>query len=255
MDREKQIIKTSIVGIIANIALASFKAVVGLLSRSVAITLDAVNNLSDALSSIITIIGTKIANKKPDKKHPLGHGRVEYLSTLVISIIILYAGVTALIESVKKIIHPEVPDYSAAAIIIVTVAIFVKIFLGLYVKKKGNEYKSDALIASGTDALFDSIISTATLVAAIVFIITGFSLESYLGVIISLIIIKSGFEMIRETISEILGERVDADIARKVKSIIKEFPDVYGAYDLWTRNANWFGTYRGSRNINSQGVG
>ena len=236
MDREKQIIKTSIVGIIANIALASFKAVVGLLSRSVAITLDAVNNLSDALSSIITIIGTKIANKKPDKKHPLGHGRVEYLSTLVISIIILYAGVTALIESVKKIIHPEVPDYSAAAIIIVTVAIFVKIFLGLYVKKKGNEYKSDALVASGTDALFDSIISTATLVAAIVFIITGFSLESYLGVIISLIIIKSGFEMIRETISEILGERVDADIARKVKSIIKEFPDVYGAYDLVIHN-------------------
>ena len=91
MEREKQIIKTSIIGIIANIALASFKAVVGLLSRSVAITLDAVNNLSDALSSIITIIGTKIANKKPDKKHPLGHGRVEYLSTLVISIIILYS--------------------------------------------------------------------------------------------------------------------------------------------------------------------
>ena len=236
MDREKQIIKTSIVGIIANIALASFKAVVGLLSRSVAITLDAVNNLSDALSSIITIIGTKIANKKPDKKHPLGHGRVEYLSTLVISIIILYAGVTALIESVKKIIHPEVPDYSAAAIVIVTVAIFVKIFLGLYVKKKGNEYKSDALAASGTDALFDSIISTATLVAAIVFIMTGFSLESYLGVIISLIIIKSGFEMIRETISEILGERVDSDLARNVKKLIKEFPDVYGAYYLVIHN-------------------
>ena len=139
MEREKQIIKTSIIGIIANIALASFKAVVGLLSRSVAITLDAVNNLSDALSSIITIVGTKIANKKPDKKHPLGHGRVENLSTLVISIIILYAGVTALIESIKKIINPETPDYSKAALIIVTVAIFVKIFLGLYVKKKGEE--------------------------------------------------------------------------------------------------------------------
>jgi len=236
MEREKHIIKTSIIGIIANIALASFKAVVGLLSRSVAITLDAVNNLSDALSSIITIIGTKIANKKPDKKHPLGHGRVEYLSTLVISIIILYAGVTALIESVKKIINPETPDYSKAAIIIVTVAIFVKIFLGLYVKKKGEEYKSDALKASGTDALFDSIISTATLVAAIIFITTGFSLESYLGVVISIIIIKSGIDMIRETISEILGERVDPDIARKVKGLITEFPDVNGAYDLVIHN-------------------
>lgn len=236
MEREKAIVRTSIIGIIANILLAGFKAVVGLLSRSVAITLDAVNNLSDALSSIITIIGTKIAGKKPDKKHPLGHGRVEYLSTLVISVIILYAGVTSLVESIKKIIHPETPDYSKAALIIVTVAIFVKIFLGLYVKKKGVDYKSDSLVASGKDALFDSVISSATLVAAIIFIFTGLSLESYLGVIISFIIIKSGFDMIRETISEILGERVDSDLARNVKKAITEFPGVNGAYDLVIHN-------------------
>ena len=236
MEREKAIVRTSIIGIIANILLAGFKAVVGLLSRSVAITLDAVNNLSDALSSIITIIGTKIAGKKPDKKHPLGHGRVEYLSTLIISVIILYAGVTSLVESIKKIIHPETPDYSKAAIVIVTVAIFVKIFLGLYVKKKGVDYKSDSLVASGKDALFDSVISSATLVAAIIFILTGLSLESYLGVIISFIIIKSGFDMIRETISEILGERVDSDLARNVKKAITEFPEVNGAYDLVIHN-------------------
>ena len=236
MQREKGIIRTSIIGIIANIFLAGFKAVVGLLSKSVAITFDAVNNLSDALSSIITIIGAKIAGKQPDKKHPLGHGRVEYLSAMIIAIIILYAGVTALIESIKKIIHPETPDYSTAAIVIVTVAIFVKIFLGLYVRKKGQEYKSDALVGSGKDALFDAVISTATLIAAIVFILSGVSLESYLGVIISGIIIKSGIDMLRETISEILGERVDADLARNVKQIITEFPDVGGAYDLVIHN-------------------
>ena len=162
MDREKQIIKTSIIGIIANVFLASFKAGVGLLSHSVAVVLDAVNNLSDALSSIITIIGTKLAAKEPDKKHPLGHGRYEYLTAMVISVIVLYAGFTSLIESVKKIISPEKPDYSTISLIIIAVAVLVKIILGTYVKKVGRDVKSDSLIASGTDALFDSIISAVS---------------------------------------------------------------------------------------------
>ena len=236
MDRERVIVRVSIVGIIANIFLAGFKAVVGVLSSSVAVILDAVNNLSDALSSIITIIGAKLANKQPDKKHPLGHGRVEYLSTMAISIIILYAGFTSLIESVKKIIHPITPDYSVTSLIIISVAVVVKIFLGTYVKRNGQRVNSDSLVASGTDALFDSIISAATLLAAIIFTVSGLSLESYLGVIISVIIIKSGFEMLRDTISEILGERVDPEIAHKIKQIIISFPEVRGAYDLILHN-------------------
>ena len=232
MEREKQIIKTSIIGIVANVFLAGFKAMVGLLSHSVAITLDAINNLSDAISSIITIVGAKIAGKVPDKKHPLGHGRIEYLSTLAIAVIILYAGFTALIESVKKIISPTTPDYKAVSLVIVVVAIFVKIFLGLYVKKVGKEVNSDSLVASGTDALFDSIISTATLVAAIVFILTGFSLEAYLGVVISIIIIKSGIEMISDTTSEILGQRIDSELSKNIKNIVTSFDEVRGAYDL-----------------------
>ncbi len=235
-NREQIIIKTSIIGIIANLFLAGFKAGVGLLANSVAIVLDAVNNLSDALSSIITIVGTKIAGKAPDKKHPLGHGRVEYLTTLAIAIIILYAGFTSLIESIKKIIHPVTPQYTKVGLLIIVVAVFVKIGLGTYVQGKGRKVDSDTLIASGKDALFDAIISAATVFAAIVFIISGLSLESYLGVIISAIIIKSGFDMIRETVSEILGERVDSDIAIKVKEIIVSFPEVSGAYDLVIHN-------------------
>ncbi|MBQ5523750.1 MAG: cation diffusion facilitator family transporter, partial [Oscillospiraceae bacterium] len=112
--REKTIIRTSIIGIIANVFLAAFKAVVGVLSHSIAIILDAVNNLSDAGSSLITIVGTKLAGREPDKKHPFGYGRIEYLSAMIISVIVLYAGVTSLVESVKQIIHPETPEYSTA---------------------------------------------------------------------------------------------------------------------------------------------
>ena len=121
--RDQVIIRTSGIGIAANILLAAFKAVIGLVTHSIAITMDAVNNLSDALSSVITIVGTKLATRQPDKEHPWGHGRAEYLSAMVISVIVLYAGVTSLIESVQKIIHPQTPDYSLTALVIVAVGV------------------------------------------------------------------------------------------------------------------------------------
>lgn len=237
MDREKKIIQTSIIGIIANLFLSGFKAGVGLLSHSVAIVLDAVNNLSDALSSIITIVGTKLASRAPDKDHPLGHGRYEYLTAMVIAVIVLYAGFAALVESIKKIIHPQTPDYSVVTIVIVVVAIFVKLILGTYVKKTGEKVKSDSLIASGTDAFFDAIISTATLIAAIIFMLTGLSLESYLGVIISVIILKAGYDILMDTISELLGKRIDSELSKKVKStVVDSFEEVTGVYDLVIHN-------------------
>ena len=131
-NREKIIVRTSIIGILVNILLAAFKAVVGMLSHSIAVVMDAVNNLSDAMSSVITILGTKLAGKEPDKKHPLGYGRIEYLSAMIISVIVLYAGVSSLVESVKKILHPETPDYSATALLIIAVAVVAKIILGKF---------------------------------------------------------------------------------------------------------------------------
>lgn len=236
-NREKIIVRTSVLGIVANIALASFKALVGLLSHSIAITLDAVNNLTDALSSVVTIIGTKLAGKPADKKHPFGHGRAEYLSALVIAVIIMYAGVTALIESVKKIINPNTPEYTPNVLIIVGTAVVVKIALGLFVKAMGRRTNSDSLVASGQDALMDSIISASTLLAAAIFLIFNISLEAYLGVIISFAIIKSGVETLRETLSKILGERIDADMAHALKrTVISIDPEIYGAYDLVLNN-------------------
>lgn len=234
--RDKTIVRTSVIGIVANVFLAGFKAAVGLLSGSIAIVLDAVNNISDAASSVITIVGTKLAGKEPDKKHPFGHGRVEYLSAMVISVLVLYAGVTSLVESVKAILHPEVPDYSTAALVIVAVGVLVKILLGRYVKSVGEKVHSDSLVNSGEDATLDSIISASTLVAAIIYLVWHISLEAWLGAVISLVILKSGVEMLRGTISQLLGERVDAQMARDIKVTVCSFPQVSGAYDLVLNN-------------------
>ena len=235
-NRNAVIIRTSIIGIITNVLLAGFKAAVGLITHSIAIVLDAVNNISDAGSSLITIVGTRLAGKEPDKKHPFGYGRIEYLSAMVISVIVLYAGITSLVESVKQIIHPETPDYSAVSLVIVGVAVVVKILLGRYVKGVGVRVNSDSLVNSGEDATLDSIISASTLVAAAVFLLTGLSLEAWLGAIISVVIIKSGLEMFRDTISRILGERNDTELAAAIRKTVTGFPGVEGAYDLVLNN-------------------
>ena len=236
VSREKTIVKTSIIGIIANVFLAGFKAVVGLMTNSIAIVLDAVNNISDAGSSLITIVGTKLAAKEPDKKHPFGYGRIEFLSAMIISVIVLYAGITSFVESVKQIIHPETPDYNTISLVIVAVAVVVKILLGRYVKGVGVKVNSDSLINSGEDATLDSIISASTLVAAGIFLIFHIALEAWLGAIISIVIIKSGIEMLRDTISQILGERNDTELAKKIHDTVVSFPGVKGAYDLVLNN-------------------
>ena len=236
VSRDSVIIRTSVIGILTNVFLAAFKAVVGVVSHSIAVTLDAVNNLSDALSSIITIVGTKLAGKSPDKKHPLGHGRVEYLSAMIVSGIVLYAGITSAVESVKKIIHPEAAEYSTVSLIIIAVAIAVKLILGKYVKKQGEMVNSGSLVASGSDATFDAILSASVLASAIIFLTTGISLEAWVGVVIAVFIIRSGIEMVTETLDDILGKRADSDVTVRIKRILSEEPEVRGAYDLFLYN-------------------
>ncbi len=231
-NRDKIIIRTSVIGILANVLLAGFKALVGIVSHSIAVLLDAVNNLSDALSSIITIVGTKLSGRLPDKKHPLGYGRVEYLSAMVVSGIVLYAGITSAVESVKKIIQPEQPDYSVVSLVIIAVAVAVKIALGRYVKAQGKKVNSGSLVASGSDAMFDAILSASVLACALLFMLTGLSLEAYVGAVISVFIIKSGIEMMIETLNEILGMRADKETTDRVKALLREEDPVRGAYDL-----------------------
>ena len=236
LDRQRIIIRTSIIGIIANLLLATFKAVIGILSNSIAVTLDAVNNMSDALSSVVTIIGTKLAGKPPDKKHPLGYGRIEYVTTMIIAAIVLYAGITSLTESIDKIINPVVADYSTVSLMIITAAVIVQVVLGRYVKSVGEKVNSGSLVASGQDALFDAVLSASVLASALIFVTTGIGLEAYVGTLISIFIIKSGIEMIRDAVDEILGMRVDKEESEAIKATICEEDGVSGAYDLILHN-------------------
>lgn len=236
MSRQEKIVKTSIIGIVVNLILVAFKAFVGIATNSIAITLDAVNNLTDALSSIITIIGAKLAGKAPDKDHPYGYGRIEYFSSVIIAAIVLWAGITALMESWPKIFTPDVTNYTNVSLLIIAVAVVVKFVLGQYVKRVGEDINSQALVASGSDAFFDSILSLSTLIAAIISIFFNISLEGILGVIISIVIIKASIDMLRETLDSMIGARVDSDLSKKIKDSILEIPRIYGVYDLSLHN-------------------
>lgn len=236
MNRERKIIQTSVIGIIGNILLVAAKATIGLIAGSISIILDAVNNLTDTLSSIITIIGTKLSTKKPDKKHPYGHGRIEYVTSLAVSVIILVAGGTAIYESIQSLINKTTAVYSNISLIVISVAILVKVALGLYYRKVAKEVNSDALKGSGIDALFDAILSLTTLIGAIVAMFTGVAIEGYLGIVIGLFIIKSGIDILRSAISSIIGERSSDEVAIDIKQTVTSFPGVIGAYDLILNN-------------------
>ena len=234
--RMKLIMRTSIIGIAVNAFLAVFKVIVGTLANSIAVVLDGVNNFADAGSSLITIIGTALAGKPADKKHPFGYGRIEYLTALIISGLVVYAGVTSLTEAISAIIHPEEPDYSMLSLIIIGVAVVVKLGLALFTQKMGKKANSDSLIASGKEAILDVTVSTATLAAAIIFKIWGVAIEAYIGAVISLIIIKSGIDLLGETLSKIIGEPAEIQMVVDVKKTIAGFEGVRGVYDLVMNN-------------------
>ena len=235
-DRDRVIVRTSLIGILANLALAGGKAAAGLLANSIAVVLDAVNNLSDALSSLITIIATRLAGRTPDKKHPLGYGRIEYLSTMIIAAIVLYAGITALVESIKKIITPETPDYSALTLVIFAVAVAAKLVLGTYFRRIGKRVNSGSLQASGSDAISDAALSLSVLVSAVIFLLTGLNLEAWVGVLIAVFIIRAGIEMLTEALDDLLGKRLDAETTAAIKETLCAEEQVLGAYDLILNN-------------------
>ena len=236
LNREKAISRTSLVGIGANVALAALKAIFGAIAGSVAVVMDGVNNLSDALSSVVTLVGVKLAKRKPNNKHPFGYGRIEYFSAIIVAAIVLVAGCTALIEAIKSFFTKSVPDYSVYTFAIIAIAVVVKIVLGLFFKKQGKKFNSDALIASGKDALFDAVLSSSTIVGGIVAVFAGVSIDGVLGVIISFFIIKAGIEMLIESVDHIIGNRPDSEISRQIKATIGTIDGVLGAYDLVLHN-------------------
>ena len=231
-NRNTQITRVSIVGIGANAVIAAFKVVVGLLSNSVAVLLDAVNNVSDALSSAITIIGVKLAGRKPDSRHPFGYGRVEYFSAILVAGIIFAAGVSSTIESVKAIIHPEPTLFTWGSVMVIVVAIVGKLVLGRYFQVRGKALNSDALVASGLEASYDAVLSASTLVGAAVSMLWDINIDGYIGVVISAFIIKTGIETLLDPLGKVVGKRVQGELATAIKGKVTEVPGVLGAYDL-----------------------
>lgn len=234
--REKAIANTSIVGIIVNLGLAAAKGAVGIMSNSVAITMDAVNSLTDSVSSAVTLVGTKLSTHPPTKNHPFGFGRIEYMTALIVSIVILYAGVSAMIESVEHIIQPSDPDYPVIVFVVLALAVVIKLILGGYMIAMGRKTNSAALSGSGKDSMYDAMLTLSVLVSAVIFTFFEISIDAYVGVVISLFILKTGVEIMIGSFGDMFGRRSDSDVTKKIKEIVRSEPGVNGAYDLVINN-------------------
>ena len=231
-ERRKKIIGVSIIGIVANLLLGVLKAVLGLLSGSIALISDALNNITDSSSSLITIVGTKLAAKAPDKQHPFGHGRTEYLTSLLIGGIVFLTGFQSLISSVKAVFNKEDINTDITTAIIIIATISAKILLGTFTENSGKKLNSTALIASGADAKNDAVVSVVTLISTILYMFANISVDGIAGVIISVFILKTAYEVLSDTIKKILGERVDGEIVRGIKDIVRNTEGVINCFDL-----------------------
>ena len=236
MTRQKQIIRTGYLGILTNVVVAAVKALTGLASGSMAILLDAVNNLTDAISSALTIAGVKLAALPPNDKHPFGYGRIEYFTAVIIAALILVAGCTSLVESVKGIITPEVQEYSVVGLCIIAGSVVVKTVLGIYTRRKGKALSSDSLVSSGTESILDGVVSVTTIVSAIIMMTTGWSVDSWLAAIIACLIIKTGIEMLVSPVNELLGRSVDRELSGEIKARVAKVDGVRGVYDVVLHN-------------------
>jgi len=246
--REGIIAGTSALGILVNLLIAALKVVLGLIANSIAIVSEGVNNASDALTSVLTLVGTKLAGKKPDAKHPFGYGRIEYLTSLTIAILIIVTGVEMITGAINLIFNPEEMEISALALVVVAVSAFVKFFLGVFTIKQGKKADSGALTAVGLDCRNDAFVSVVTIVSALVFIIFDFSIDAYVGIFTSLLILKAGIETLLDTLGELLGKPGDAELARKIYREVRATEGVLGAADMMLHN---YGpeAYSGSVNL------
>ena len=246
--REGLIAATSGIGVIVNLLIAAVKVVLGFLTSSIAITSEGVNNAADALTSVLTLIGTKLAGKHPDSRHPFGYGRIEYLTSLVISVLIVVTGAEMLTGSVRRIFEPEEMSVSTLSLIIVAVSAVMKFLLGLFTIRMGKKAESTALEAVGVESRNDSFISIVTIVSAAVFLIFHFSIDAYAGAITSLFILKAGLEVLRDTVSQLLGKPGDGELAEELYREIRSTDGVIGAADMMLHN---YGpdAYSGSVNV------
>lgn len=236
INRQNVIVKASLVGIVVNIFLVIIKAILGMIAGSIAILLDALNNLTDVVSSVVTIVGLFFASKKPDKDHPLGHGRFEYISAGIVAIIIIYAGITAAREAFEKLLDPTETVYSIYTIIMLVATIITKFILGNYVKDRGEKYSSSALVASGLDAINDACVSCTVLLSAILYIFAHVQIDAVVGLLISVLIIRAGIELLIDDLKDIIGRSPEREFTDSIKELIREDESVIDVHDLMLHN-------------------
>jgi len=234
--RESIISVTSGLGVVVNLLIAAVKVVIGVLVSSIAIMSEGVNNAADALTSILSLLGAKLAAKHPDEKHPFGYGRIEYLASLIIATLILVSGAEMLLSSVKLVFKPEPLSISYLSLAIVAVTAVVKFFLGQYTIKMGRKADSSSLVGVGTECRNDSFASVITIVSALVFILFGLSVDAYAGILISLLILKAGYEVLSVTVGDLLGRPGDEELAKKLYSEIRGTDGILAAVDMMLHN-------------------
>lgn len=225
-----------VVGIVSNLILCIMKILIGLVSRSIAIIADGINNLADASSSIITLVGFKLASQPEDEDHPYGHARIEYLTGLFISIVIIVIGLQLLRTSIDKILHPEPLEFSCLTIIILVAAILIKLWQSMFNRSIGRKIRSVTLMATAADSRNDVISTSAVLISVIVGKFTGIQIDGYMGCLVALFIIWSGIQLVRETTSPLLGEAPDQELVDSIAEIVKKEPGVLGIHDLMVHN-------------------
>lgn len=246
--REGVVVATSTLGIIVNLLLATIKILVGAAVSSIAIISEGMNNASDSATAIITIVGTKLSTKHPTEKHPFGYGRIEYLTSLIISVLILITGFELLKSSVELILHPSELSISYSTLIIIAISAVIKLLLGQFTIREGHRVDSGTLIAVGMDCRNDSIVSVVTIASALIFLLFHYSVDAYAGIITALFVLKAGYEVLMETLSQLLGHAGEKELAESLYRIIRSEPIVLNAADMMLHN---YGpdAYSGSVNI------
>ncbi len=227
---------SGIIGIIVNLLLFAIKLAVGLIVSSVAVLADAFNNLSDAASSIITIIGFKLSDKPADKEHPYGHGRIEYISALIIAFLVMLVGFQFIKSSIDRIINPTPVNFEWVPFILLFVSIFFKVWLSLLNKNLGNKINSSSLKATATDAIGDVFTTSVVVISFFVSRFTTFPVDGYIGCIVAVIILYAGFNLIRDTVNPLIGEAPDAELVKELTEGVLSYDYITGVHDLIVHN-------------------
>lgn len=239
----------SIVGIFCNILLFIVKFVIGLMVHSVSVMADAFNNLSDAGSSLISFVGVKIASKPADEEHPFGHGRMEYISALVVSFLVLEVGFTFFKDSIHKIKSPETLNFQMFSILILILSIGVKLWLGLFNRKLGRKIDSKVMIAMFTDSMGDVMTTSATILSLVFFRCTGINIDGFIGIGVALVVMWAGIGIAKDTLEPLLGEAVDPEEYKRIKHFVESYDGIIGSHDLIVHN---YGPNRSMASIHAE---